>query len=277
MSTVQALLDQETDLPNSSARRDVEVLLCHCLDKNRAWLYTWPEAEVEPVGEERFSKLLSQRKRGVPIAYLTGVRDFWTFELSVNEHTLIPRAETETLVEWALELSLPGNASVLDLGTGSGAIALALAKEWPHWVVVAVDASEEALKVAVQNAHTLDLSHVRFDQSNWYSNLLGETFDLIVSNPPYIDELDVHLSQGDLPHEPQMALVSAEMGLADLEQIVVNASEYLHSSGWLLLEHGYAQGAAVRELFGDNGFEKIETRLDLAGHERITGGRCCVK
>jgi release factor glutamine methyltransferase len=269
MSTVQALLEQAGDLSTSSSRRDVEILLCHCLHKNRAWLYTWPEVEVEPDGEERFSKLLSQRKRGVPIAHLTGVRDFWTFELAVNRHTLIPRTETETLVEWSLELALPGDASVLDLGTGSGAIALAIAKERPQWAVVAVDAEK--------NARTLGLSHVRFVQSNWYSKLSGGMFDLIVGNPPYIDESDAHLDQGDLPHEPQMALVSAEKGLADLEQIVVNASKYLHPRGWLLLEHGYDQGAAVRALFGGNGLERIETRLDLAGQERVTGGYRCAQ
>ena len=157
MSTVQALLAQSVDLSTLSPRRDVEILLCHCLHKTRAWLYTWPEVEVEPDGEEHFSQLLAKRKRGVPIAQLTGVRDFWTLELAVNEHTLIPRTETETLVEWALELSLPADASVLDLGTGSGAIALALAKERPPWEVAAVDASVEALKVAKKKRAYLGL------------------------------------------------------------------------------------------------------------------------
>lgn len=272
MSTVQALLEQADDLSTSSPRRDVEILLCHCLHKNRAWLYTWPEIEVELVGEKHFSQLLAKRKRGVPIAHLTGVRDFWTLELAVNEHTLIPRTETETLVEWALELSLPANASVLDLGTGSGAIALALATEHPQWEVVAVDASLEALKVAGKNARTLGLSDVRFAQSDWYGNLSGESFHLLVGNPPYIEETDVHLSQGDLPYEPQMALVSAQDGLADLTQIIVGASRHMRPSGWLLLEHGYDQGATVRELFRSNGFKNIVTRPDLAGQERVTGG-----
>lgn len=272
MSTVRALLEQAADLSTSSPRRDVEILLCHCLKKNRAWLYTWPEVDVDASGERQFSELLSQRKRGVPIAHLTGVRDFWTLELNVNEHTLIPRPETEVLVEWALELSLPAVASILDLGTGSGAIALALAKEHPLWKITAVDASEEALKVAALNASRLGLSQVHFSQSNWFSNVSAQTFHLLVGNPPYIEETDVHLFQGDLPHEPKMALVSAESGLADLTQIIAAASTHLHPGGWLLLEHGYDQGAAVRELFGSSGFEEITSRQDLAGHDRVTGG-----
>lgn len=277
MSSVRALLEQAADLSTSSPRRDVEILLCHCLKKNRAWLYTWPETEVETRVELQFTKLLTQRKRGVPVAHLTGVRDFWSLELHVNEHTLIPRPETETLVEWALELSLPGDASVLDLGTGSGAIALALAKERPQWIMTAVDASEDALRVARKNASGLGLPQVRFLKSNWYSNLSTEPFDLLVGNPPYIEETDIHLSQGDLPHEPQMALVSADNGLADLAEIIAGASAHLHPKGCLLLEHGYDQGLAVRELFRCNGFEGVTTRQDLAGHERITGGHYCVE
>ncbi|MFK8047774.1 MAG: peptide chain release factor N(5)-glutamine methyltransferase [Halioglobus sp.] len=277
MSKVRALLEQSVDLSTSSPRRDVEILLCHCLNKNRAWLYTWPEAEVDRDTQLQFSRLLAQRKCGVPIAHLTGVRDFWTLELSVNEHTLVPRPETETLVEWSLQLSLPEDASVLDLGTGSGAIALALAKERPHWRLTAVDASEGALKMAEQNASNLGLSRVRFLQSDWYDNVLEQRFQLIVGNPPYIEESDIHLSQGDLPHEPKMALVSTDNGLGDLKKIIANASKYLYTGGWLLLEHGYDQGAAVRELFQESGFDGITTREDLAGHERITGGRSSVE
>jgi len=277
MSKVRALLEQSVDLSTSSPRRDVEILLCHCLKRNRAWLYTWTEAEVDTDTQAQFSQLLAQRKRGVPIAHLTGVRDFWTLELSVNEHTLVPRPETETLVEWALELSVPEQATVLDLGTGSGAIALALAKERPHWRLTAVDASAGALKMAEKNASNLGLSRVRFLQSDWYDNVLEQRFQLIVGNPPYIEESDIHLSQGDLPHEPKMALVSTDNGLGDLKKIIANASRYLYPGSWLLLEHGYDQGAAVRELFQGHGFVGITTREDLAGHERITGGRSSVE
>jgi len=277
MPTVSGLLAQARDLSTANPRRDAEILLCHCLKKNRAWLYTWPDAEVVSSQVLHFSQLMSRRKRGVPIAHLTGVRDFWSLELQVNEHTLIPRAETETLVEWALELALPESASILDLGTGSGAIALALAKERPRWQLAGVDASADALKIAKANAESLGLSTVRFLQSNWFSSLPGEHFHLLVANPPYIEKSDPHLSQGDLPHEPQMALVADENGLADISHIVAAAPAHLHRDGWLLVEHGFDQGAATRDLFHSSGFFDVTTRRDLAGHERITGGCACAQ
>ena len=277
MATVRELLGSAASLPGDSARRDAEILLCHCLSKPRSWLYAWPEAEVAAAGAQAYAALLAQRGEGVPVAYLTGQRDFWSLQLSVNEHTLIPRPETETLVEWALELPLPGAALVADLGTGSGAIALALASERPGWQVTAVDSSAAALEVARANAKTADLATVRFQQSDWYQTLSGSLFHLLLSNPPYVDGLDPHLRQGDVRFEPRSALVAGQDGLADLARLVDGAAQHLLSDGWLLLEHGFEQGAAVRRLLLEAGFDAVSTREDLAGLERITGGCWRVK
>lgn len=268
---MQTLLHRAADLPADDPRRDAEILLCHALGKDRAWLYTWPDAEVEAPLAQHFSELLAARRLGKPVAHLTGLREFWSLELEVNEHTLIPRTETETLVEWALELPLPEQASVLDLGTGSGAIALALARERGLWNIVGLDVSENALAVARRNGVRLGLSRVEFKCSDWYTAVTESRYHLLVSNPPYIEENDIHLAMGDLPFEPQMALVAADRGLAALASIIRGAPAHLHPGGVLLLEHGCEQGAAVRALFQDRGFDQVETRLDIAGLERVTG------
>lgn len=273
MATVAQLLRCAYDLPADSGRRDVEILLSHCLQKPRAWLYTWPETEVAPESAQHFEQLLVQRRQGQPVAYLTGSRDFWSLQLEVNSHTLIPRPETETLVEWALELELPADAIALDLGTGSGAIALAVASERPQWQVTAVDASAEALQTARANATRASLERVIFLQSDWYQAVSQKRFHLLLANPPYIDADDPHLEQGDLRFEPRTALVAPDGGLADISLLVTQAPAHLHPAGWLLLEHGFEQGAAVRELLSRAGFGAITTRRDIAGHERITGAR----
>lgn len=253
-------------------RRDAEILLSHVLQKPRAWLYTWPEKTVSEADQHRFAALVQRRVEGEPIAYLLGTREFWSLELVVNEHTLIPRHETETLVTWALELPLPSSARVLDLGTGSGAIALALSSEREHWQVQGVDVSPEALEIARQNAARCELSAVTFSCSDWFAQLTGQRFDLLVANPPYIDAEDAHLALGDVRFEPRSALVAADQGLADLSAIIAAAPEYLQAGGWLLLEHGFEQGDAVRERLRDAGFGDVSTRRDLSGQERISGG-----
>lgn len=272
MATVAELLRSGADLPGESARRDAEILLGHCLEKSRSWLYAWPEKIIDDDQESLYQRLLTERKKGQPVAYLVGQREFWSLTLAVSAATLIPRPETETLVSWALELPLPSRANVLDLGTGTGAIALAVANEKPAWKVTAVDSSEEALVIARKNAQHNGLASVRLLPSNWYSALDGVRFDLIVSNPPYVDSDDEHLQQGDVRFEPRRALVSPGGGLADIKHIVSQASKYLIPNAWLLVEHGFEQGAQVRELFSLAGFQTIETRRDLSGSERVTGG-----
>ncbi len=272
METVQELLRSGDDLPSESARRDTEILLCHCLDKPRAWLYTWPEKEVSLDCAHLFRQLLEQRRTGLPVAYITGVREFWSLQLAVNSATLIPRPETETLVSWSLELPLQGNASVVDLGTGSGAIALAVASERPHWQVTATDVSAQALQVARANAARAGLQRVSFLQSNWYEALGEQRFNLLLANPPYIDQDDLHLTRGDVRFEPRTALVSANGGLADLDYLVSAAPTQLLDDGWLLLEHGFEQAEAVRRMLLHAGFRQVSTRRDMAGHERATGG-----
>jgi release factor glutamine methyltransferase len=271
-TTVQELLRGAGDLPGESARRDAEILLGHCLGKTRAWLYTWPEREVTADQARHYRQLLAERRRGAPVAYLTGRREFWSLPLEVNHHTLIPRPETETLVEWALQLTLPPEATALDLGTGTGAIALALASERPGWRWWALDASEEALAVARRNAARLDLDRIHFTRSDWYQAVAGQRFDLLVSNPPYIETGDQHLRQGDVRFEPRSALVAGQSGMVDLAALILGAPSHLNPGGWLLLEHGFTQGPQVRQLLQAGGFAAVTTRRDMAGLERITGG-----
>lgn len=273
MPSVRELLRSGSDLPTESARRDTEILLCHCLGKPRAWLYTWPEKTVSLDCEQRFKHLLAQRRAGLPIAYLVGEREFWLLSLAVNNSTLIPRPETETLVAWVLELALPEEAKVLDLGTGSGAIAFAVAVERPLWQVTAIDSSADALQVARANAVSNGLQRVSLLQSDWYQSVSGECFDALLANPPYIDCDDPHLTRDDVRFEPRSALVSAKNGLADLQHLIAGAPAHLRDGGWLLLEHGFEQAEAVRVMLSDAGFNGVDTRRDVAGQERITGGR----
>lgn len=272
MATVRELLCAGDDLPTESARRDTEILLCYCLGQPRAWLYTWPEKEVTAQGVLQFSELLARRRSGQPIAYLIGEREFWSLPLLVTDATLIPRPETEALVHWALDLALPVGARVLDLGTGSGAIALAVASERPGWQVAALDASEAALQVARANAERTNLQRVRFLQSNWYDAVQGQRFHALLSNPPYVDGDDPHLSRGDARFEPRTALVAAEQGLADLRHLVAGAPAHLADGGWVLLEHGFDQASAVRAMLREAGFQQVGTHCDLAGRERVSGG-----
>lgn len=273
MATIEALL-KSADLPDSpSAKVDAEWLLAEALGKSPSYLRTWSEREVPPEVAARFLDDLARRRAGEPVAYILGRQGFWSLELEVAPHTLIPRPDTELLVETALQL-LPGEpARVLDLGTGTGAIALALAAERPAWQVTGVDRIAEAVALALRNAQRLRLGNAQFCESHWFSALAGQRFQLIVSNPPYIPASDPHLVQGDLRFEPHSALVAGVDGLDDLRLIIDQAPAHLESAGWLLLEHGYDQAAAVRALLTAGGFEEVQSRRDLGGHERISLGR----
>ena len=259
---------------SESAAVDCELLLCHVLDVDRSYLKTWPDREISGAVEEQFQQLLQRRIQGEPVAYLIGTQGFWTLDLKVSADTLIPRPETELLVEAALELALPEQAKALDLGTGTGAIALALASERNHWQISAVDLMPNAVQLASANCQSHQLDNVEIFQSSWFAEITAQRFDLIVSNPPYIEDGDMHLTQGDVRFEPASALVSGTDGLDDLRLLIAESVNYLVDSGWLMVEHGYNQGPAVRELFEQAGFTQVETRRDLNDLERITLG-CC--
>ncbi|MDF1640419.1 peptide chain release factor N(5)-glutamine methyltransferase [Thalassolituus oleivorans] len=260
-------LDEHTESP----RLDAELILGHVLDKDRTYLYTWGDRLLTVEHCLTADTLLQRRLLGEPIAYVLGEREFWSLMLDVAPSTLIPRPDTETLVEWALNLALPHEAKVIDLGTGTGAIALALASEKPTWVISGVDFNPEAVALAQRNALKTQLT-VTFKQSSWFSAVQG-TYDLIVSNPPYIDSVDPHLSQGDVRFEPRTALVADDQGMADIYTIVQQAPRFLNLQGWLLLEHGFEQADAVCNALRARGFTEVETQLDLAGQPRISGGR----
>ena len=253
---------------------EAALLLAHVLGRSRGWLYAHGDAPVPAGDRARFDQLVARRACGEPVAYLLGTRGFWRFELAVTSATLIPRPETELLVELALaRIPVRSAAKVADLGTGSGAIALAIASERPQARVVAVDISGDALEVARDNAAALGLDNVEFRRGDWLSPLAGERFDLVVSNPPYIAEGDAHLAQGDLRFEPRGALASGADGLEAIRAIVAGAPAHLREGGWLLVEHGWEQGAAVRALYGVAGLVDVATECDLEHRERVTLGR----
>lgn len=256
---------------SDTARLDAEVLLCHVLDVTRSYLYSWSDRVLSVSQYSQFQALLERRVKGVPIAYIVGNKEFWSLNLQVSENTLIPRPETELLVELVLaRLDVDSQAKVIDLGTGSGAIALAIAKERVNCNVIATDKSTTALAIAKQNAKNLGLDRVEFVESDWLMNL--GIADVIVSNPPYIAASDPHLTQGDVQYEPRTALIAANDGLADIRTIISQAPKHLTNGGCLLLEHGYDQAPSVRSLLKQYGFKQIETYKDLAGWDRVTLG-----
>ncbi|MBM3107452.1 peptide chain release factor N(5)-glutamine methyltransferase [Pseudomonas sp. P66] len=272
--TIIASLLRAAELPDSpTARLDVELLLAAAIGKSRSYLHTWPERIVSSEAALTFAQYLQRRRSGEPVAYILGQQGFWNLDLEVAPHTLIPRPDTELLVETALELLPREPVQVLDLGTGTGAIALALASERPQWQVMAVDRVLEAVALAERNRQRLQLDNVQVRSSHWFDSVEGERFDLIVSNPPYIAAQDPHLHAGDVRFEPSSALVAGADGLDDLRTIISQAPAHLKPGGWLLLEHGYDQAALVRELLALHDFEQIESRIDLGGHERISLGR----
>lgn len=271
MTTVAEALNQ-ANLDSDSATLDAELLLAHTLKKPRSWLRGFADEPLTNDAAARFEALCEQRRKGLPIAHLLGEREFWSLPITVTTDTLIPRPETELLVELALEKT-SSTATVADLGTGSGAIALAIATERPDATVFATDQSGSALATANGNARKLELENLRFFQGNWCDALQPRPHDVIVSNPPYIDATDPHLQQGDVRFEPTSALVAGENGLADLRTIATQARDYLIPEGWLLLEHGWEQGPEANQLLTQLGYDAVSTRQDLAGNDRVTMGQ----
>jgi len=267
-----ALVDSESE--NDSARLDAEILLALTLQKPRTWLYTWPEHIPSLPEQHMYLDLLRRRQSGEPVAYLTHRREFFGLELKINHHVLVPRPETETLVQCVLDVLADNSAArIADLGTGSGAVALALASQKPQARIVATDASSDALALARENAERLGIDNVTFMAGDWLVPLSGLTFDLIASNPPYIAEDDPHLSRDGVRFEPKPALVSGKDGLDAIRHLVTESPACLETGGWLMIEHGFDQGEAVRGLFTEVGFIDVVTHRDLGGNERVTIGK----
>jgi release factor glutamine methyltransferase len=271
MPDVRTLLAQAT--ASLGERVDAEVLLLHVLDKPRSWLFSHADDALDTDVQTSFSALVERRRQGEPVAYITGRRGFWSMDLEVTSATLIPRPETELLVELVLQRLLPeATGTVVDLGTGSGAIALAIASERPRARIIAIDTSADALAIARRNAVRVGVSNVRFLQGDWFAPLHHQQVDLIVSNPPYIEASDPHLDEGDLRFEPVSALASGADGLDDIRHIVRHARDYLRPGGWLLIEHGWHQGMAVRSLMTAMGMAGVSTARDLESRDRVTFG-----
>lgn len=270
-------LAQQLTAVSESPRLDIEILLAHILQKERTFLFTWPETALTREQEDQFTAAFERRLGGEPVAHIIGQREFWSLPLFVNNTTLIPRPDTELLVETILNLFASDMHNqprqVLDLGTGTGAIVLALAHEKKHWHCLGVDNQPDAVQLAQRNRDHLQLHNVTIRQSDWFTAVDQTDFDVIVSNPPYIAADDPHLQQGDVRFEPLSALVADNQGFRDIENIVQQAKHYLLPNGWLLIEHGYQQGLAVRKLFEQSGYAAIQTLSDLGGNERVTLGK----
>ncbi|WDE08179.1 peptide chain release factor N(5)-glutamine methyltransferase [Thalassomonas viridans] len=263
----EVLLSETSD----SAKLDAQVLLCHVLGKELSYLHTWPEKTIADGVFGQYARLLARRQNGEPVAYITGIREFWSLPFRVSPATLIPRPDTEVLVELVLAEHTQEQLSCLDLGTGTGAIALALASEQPGWQMDALDFNPEAVALARENARQLKLERVNIYQSDWFCQVPeGKKFEVIVSNPPYIDGEDKHLNEGDVRFEPETALVAAENGLADIIAIADRARDYLAAGGSLYFEHGFEQGAQVRQILTGLGYSNAATMKDYAGNDRIT-------
>ena len=259
---------------DDGARLDAEILLGFVLRCTRSHLHTWPDRLLDETQAQLYRALIERRAVGEPVAYLTGQREFWSMVLEVTPDTLIPRPETELLVELALQ-RIPADSAwrLLDLGTGSGPIALAIARERPHCHIIATDRSAAALAVARRNAVTLGVSNIEFRTGDWFAPLQGELFHVIASNPPYVSHLDPRLGTTDIRFEPLSALTSGADGLDDIRQIAATARQHLAESGWLLLEHGYAQGTAVMQILCGYGYQEVNNVQDIAGSDRVTSGR----
>jgi len=263
----------ETGPVPADAKQEARRILLEVLDINATTLMLYPDRELTEPQLVLLEPVLTRRLTGEPLAHILGYWYFWDFKLAVAPCTLIPRPDTELLVEQALALPLPAKATVLDLGTGTGAIALALAKEKSAWAVTGVDLQPEAVELAKQNVKLLALANCQIKQSSWFEAVAGQQFDLIVSNPPYIDAQDPHLALGDVRFEPDSALVAPEQGLADIRHICTQAPQFLTPSGWLWLEHGYQQSDAVQQILTEAGFTSVQSVKDYGDQWRITGGQ----
>ncbi|PCK09533.1 MAG: protein-(glutamine-N5) methyltransferase, release factor-specific [Alteromonadaceae bacterium] len=269
----QCLADAQQQIQSAqvgdSPRIDAEAILAWVLQRERTYFYTWPEKTLTQAQTGQFQQALLRRLKGEPVAYIVGEREFWSMPFFTEPSTLIPRADTEILVEACLDLNLDKQIHVLDLGTGTGAIAIALASEMPGWKVEGVDVNVQAVALAVRNGERNDINNVRFYQSDWYQQV-SQRYQLIVSNPPYIAPDDEHLGCGDLLHEPERALVAQADGLADIAAIIDGAKTRLKGNGWLALEHGWRQAVDVQRIFDEHGFIHINTVKDYGGNDRAT-------
>ncbi len=277
MPTIKTLLAHAAKALTShsdSPLLDAEVLLGFVLGKPRTYLRAWCDNTLTEQQQAAFAALIKQRQQGTPIAYLTGTREFWSRDFTVTPEVLIPRPDTELLIELSLEL-IPKNQAVklIDLGTGSGIIAVTLAAERPNAHITAVDASLAALAVAKHNARRHQLTNIEFHQSDWFRTVPRSLFDLVISNPPYIDSGDEHLKQGDVRFEPKTALIAKDHGLSDIQIIADKARNYLTPAGHLLIEHGYNQAPQVRAIFNALAYDKVQSYQDLSGQPRVTYGR----
>ncbi len=265
---------QQLENISDSPRLDVEVLLAHSLQKNRTYLATWSDKDLTQTQINTFNELLEKRQRGEPVAHITGTREFWSLDLMISKDTLIPRPETELMVELILQrYPQTHDVNLLDLGTGSGAIALALAFERPNWNIIATDQSAAALNIARHNAERLKIKNIEFYAGNWFEaiepHICNPQFDIIASNPPYIAAADPHLSMGDVRFEPVSALASGADGLNDIRLICRQSSRYLKNKGMLIIEHGFDQKQKVSDIFTKSGFKNIEQIADLAHQPRL--------
>ncbi len=275
MQIVDAVKHAQQQLVESdSARLDAEILLSSILKCERTHLYTYPEQSLSSIELSSFNELILLRTEGHPIAHLIQKKEFWSLELQVTTDTLIPRPETEVLVEVALNcIPKESSCSVLELGTGTGAISIAIASDRQLAKITATDIKESVLQVAQLNAESHQLSNITFENASWFDIKNIDTYDLIVSNPPYISINDPHLGQGDVRFEPESALVSGKEGLDDLQIIITGAKKHLNTNGWLLLEHGCQQGKAIRQLLKENNFSTISTLKDYSNLDRVSIGQ----
>jgi len=272
MNIAQALeLQSQLADTSDSPRLDAELLLCHVLNKSRSYLLAWSDKTLDAEQLSEYEALLQRRQQGEPVAHLIGTQGFWTLDLEVTPDTLIPRPETELLVEAVLDLKDHTPLRAADLGTGTGAIALVLASERPGWQLVGCDRVTAAVELAERNRQRLGIRNAEFVEGSWFEPLQG-SFDLIVSNPPYIDPEDPHLQEGDVRFEPLSALIADKKGMADIESIAEQARDYLAADGWLLFEHGYDQGEAARDVLQALGYENVTTIQDLGARDRVTMG-----